>query len=1604
MWNSEEVVVVKAEQLALASAGQSLQQVAVLQEGAVGESQAYVLQQGSVLPQTPFLCISVLEKEPQEHEEEEEEEVDRHTTEDTPASSGEAVSIEAGGEADQSAAGGVETETETGVLEGSGSAAEEPEEQAEDDPDYDPACDPQGHRAFQCHHCQRRFSTRQGLERHTHIHASTAAAVNTHTLKCRFCTKTFGTQFGRRRHERRHESERKRLGRTGSSSAPTRPTSAPTCPVNAPATSEPATSAPHLKIAPAVKIPAAVRKTALGDAATRVRGSEEGREQRGAHVCRHCRKAFGTHTNLRRHQRRVHERHLLLSRLTSARAPPVVGQKTAPNQEALSSSPPAASPAPGGSGGGEEEVEREEYMVDISSNISENLSFYIDGKIVSTSAISSCEVIEVNSGSAAVIGLDTLIISPAQIAQALKMQSAISGSRDIPGGQSASRRRTATPPLLPQIKTELESEPILTTTSSSSTPASFLPSASAVGTVVGTLVGTVLSQSADPGGTQKEKTVYLSPKLKQLLQTQDGCQPTFALISDGHRLAPPLSLTVLPSTSGRFKRRTGSPPSNGSPPITTSLQQSPAGATENGGVTECPQEQAPVAQCSSPPLSLTCKGDLEQSDPGGTASTVAPVPVHQNPPLDWSEPRTGGSPCNQQPLDLSSAAVSRREGSEELGEAALDLSMPGRGTEEGEGSGVVSSGPLQLRKTKPSSSMLQQVLMSDYASVTAPVGDQGTNVAALVTDVAIVTAASVVPADPERLVAELALPPESSLLPSAPSLAPIPVLATQPSSPSSAPGNPTPPVLPSATSSVVMVTSAPAQLLPVSSTTQPVLALLPTEASTSGAETGTDKAPQGNEAQVKTVLPNWGGTVPICLSSAESLQNQTSAGGPPVGEMSLAGPTTDLLSPIPTLQAFAASVNEPAIQSYSIIPNAVVIECTVSLESSQTFVPSFPGSTIESPYGKIILGPSEHLQPYTTPQLQAPKPTAPLAAPAPNTDPPSQSDPSSSTAPPQQETAPSAPSSIKDESKSSDGEPVESTTLPPAAPEASSQAEEKAVKEEPVQVNPLGNNFVCNVCSKPFPSMKELGRHIGEHSEAWPYKCEFCVQLFESAKLFLDHRSTYHGIGKIYVCSVCSKDFAFLCNLQQHQKDLHPGQTCSHTEVEDGRLRPQNYNSPNKDSTAAGPDATSDSSLQENERVTRKKAAKKEEEKEEKEEEFDTATEELYTTIKIMASGMIRSKGPDVRLGINQHYPSFKPPPFPYHNRTPTGSVASATNFTTHNIPQTFSTAIRCTKCGQSFDNMPELHKHILACANASDKRRYTPKKNPIPLKQFARAQNGVLSPTTAANIRQNISRKAGQGGKRQNVSQDSLAKLKLSALNKRKAQLVQKAVSQRNKSAALPKRSSGTGEEEQGSHVCPHCRREFTYRASLSKHIALSCPNKPVSKKARKRKEGVGMSLVQENNANLRRRSPDTVGKQQGALQPQRAKPVVSGAGDHAGLPHLNKGDMKRSSILIAAPAHPIKRSKNGPSSVLSPIPQSNSPHRLGRPPQNGEEPRIQTQNLQTQAAQQSIPIRVRERKGGPVTRSLQQARSMVPPSGQVEAGTAPQPEEPQVALAGRK
>lgn len=589
-------------------------------------------------------------------------------------------------------------------------------------------------------------------------------------------------------------------------------------------------------------------------------------------------------------------------------------------------------------------------------------------------------------------------------------------------------------------------------------------------------------------------------------------------------------------------------------------------------------------------------------------------------------------------------------------------------------------------------------------------------------------------------------------------------------------------------------------------------------------------------------------------------------------------------------------------------------------------------------------------------------------------------------------------------------------SITPVIKEESDHKEEQSnsagdAPEKPAEPETFCKSFVCNVCEEPFCSMKELRHHIVDHAQDWPFKCEFCVQLFGNGDTLLEHRSTLHGVGRIFVCSTCSKEFAFFCNLQQHQVDLHPGQSCTHKVLENGKLRPQNFTDPTRANTepllsaidskpSADGDDNGDFVIQ----------REKLENNGEEEEEMDDPTEELYTTIKIMASEGGKRKGPDVRLGINQHYPSFKPPPFPYHNRTPASSVESATNFTTHNIPQTFSTAIRCTKCGKSFDNMPELHKHILSCANASDKRRYTPKKNPIPLRQAVKPLNGTLSPAANTNVAHATLRRMGQP-KRLDFSPEQTGKTKLSALSKQKDQLVQRALSQRNRST-----TSSQSEEEQGNHVCPHCQREFTYRGSLNKHMTISCPKKPASKGSKMHR--ADDSIAQERNRNLRsaRRSADpemqtevsdlgsrTMGKSKAGSsgpvegstsvpvkpQPARGKPTTSQV-------QLKSATSSSSSLAAAIPLG--KKSQGQQQSPPQSPPAQRPAGRMQRGTKEVSSKKISevTSPLLQSKKEERFAIKARDRVGGPITRSVQLANAM--PMGETEDPANQEPEETQV------
>ncbi|TRY82640.1 hypothetical protein DNTS_032581, partial [Danionella cerebrum] len=1409
--------------------------------------------------------------------------------------------------------------------------------------------DPQGG-TYPCQHCVRHFSTKQGLERHTHIH--TTANQQTHMFKCRYCAKPFGSQVGRRRHERRHENGSKALNRlatfSGVSFLPS-----PTM-VNDSATSGSMSSPSHSVISaqngPSQQTFDSLKKESVTESDRPLMLDENG-EPKELHPCKYCNKAFGTHTNMRRHQRRIHERHLmpkgvhrkgiLLQEGTSQQQLHEQEHAVLLQEESPSASPP---PIYVPSVETEDEGEKEESMVDISNNISENLSHYIDGKIPTTSTASNCEVIEVDSSTAALFGLDALLLSPKQIGHTLKVETRTCQAKEASCvAQTVPRRRTATPPLLPGVKVETET---MSSSSSLASPTSQSP----------LFVGNIFSQPPEMLAFQKEKTVYLSPKLKQLLQAPEIQKSALGIITDS-RLTTPLSVTSLPAVQGKFKRRTASPPT--SSPLQVNDDRSSA-----AGV-----------------LCSLIVPKLESGTHSSSFSDQDHVETENLTGKDWS-PTSGGNSCNQLPLDLSNSFSKTDSSISKLsGESVLDLSMSRKSPVDHE---VKTTGTVvpHLKRKKPNTSILEKVLMNEYAALSS-LGEEGCNAlgksdALSSSEGATYVAPSSPGSESDRFPCESTPPPSLTLMTINPS---------SPSSSSVASSTPPPPILPTMPSPPPSssqrfnisdtLTPSPFSVFTPKMSPKAVDALDPSESSTLSEQCQNAISSIVNETDQnaeQSILAN--STVPRDAKTQHATETFSKSGTLLEGSTSDSKPQLLRISG----QAYTSEVesNSSEANQRDSCDGALRQDLNnkTDVQHVQTSSPSSVQSTPEKP-------------PFSTNIV------------------------SRSDSPPRMSEVDKK--LVLDEPKE---EKVPGTAV--------SNLNEVETPER----DSFGKSFVCNICKEPFHSIKDLSGHSIEHAAEWPFKCEFCVQLFGNAVKLLEHRSSLHGVGRTYICSICSKEFAFLSNLQQHQSDLHPNQSCTHT-VKNGKIRPQNYTDPSCgdvekddaiDTNTQGPSEFSTEELY----IDTNKM----------EEEGDgqqDPTEELYTTIKIMASEAGKPKSPNVRFGINQHYPSFKPPPFPYHNRSPDDSVVSATRFTTHNIPQRFNTSIRCTKCGNGFDNMPELHKHILVCANASDKRRYTPKKNPIPLKEIVKqSPNGVSS--TGSPTGQNAFRRMGQP-KRLNFNQDVPSKVKLSALNKKKNQLVQKAISQKNKSAASAKKPTSQIKEEETReiHACPYCSREFTYPASLSKHIACSCPQRPITNQLKK---------GEDKNRSLRSRTTDSEVKQEpssaltakplGKTRARSSEPIDNEAtaaskGKEPQIP------TKRPALNQDNPAPQTKKSKksNEPRTCIAPAviddPSTQTPKvqrgskevvvkkEIVEKEQTAktevvdkkevlEKEEVFKKDINAKTVQSKkegrFSARMRARKGGPVTRSIQMANAPALLEVKAEDPSSSDPGQPEESL----
>nr|XP_057941308.1 PR domain zinc finger protein 2 [Doryrhamphus excisus]XP_057941309.1 PR domain zinc finger protein 2 [Doryrhamphus excisus]XP_057941310.1 PR domain zinc finger protein 2 [Doryrhamphus excisus] len=1021
-----------------------------------------------------------------------------------------------------------------------------------------------------------------------------------------------------------------------------------------------------------------------------------------------------------------------------------------------------------------------QYMLDVSGSISENLSFYFDGKIVSTSTISGCETADAHSACTSLVGLDTLVLDPSQFNLGLNIDSFM-GSQALQGLAPA-KRRTATPHLLPQIQTELESEEVVSSSTS----------------LVTSLIENLLPQNAESTvACSKRSAVFLSPKLKQLLEMQDNFNPALAQLLDGQTPCP-----VSPGVAGKFKRRTVTPQNSPQHDVTSDEETAMPDGDGSDAVTLWQMD----TQCSSVNEQTNTSQIVEEPQ-------VIPVLTESWPPVSVNN-------CSQQPLDLSNTM--KRNEREASANTALDLSLQKRSLDEPE---LMSN--LLTSERNPNSWMEEDNAVSEEQNLSLENPETP-----LVTDFTLVAGPSMMDPVAEGLVYGLGLPP-CSLNSEPTTLAP---LGFPPASPCTiAFGPPTSHAILPTASSLITVLAPP---LPIPSPSSQTIQVLAPNISPEPLVLCTENSVNATKCDLTSALAATNATNLPGLS--QPLDNSLNLPGHMflTDHIAFNSPINEG-SPVPEI-AFTPTVtlNDPLSNSYNITSNAVLIECTISLETPMN-VPSTVSmqENTETPGSTHMLVNHIEQQHISLPNTATADPTIIMSS----------IEESLSVS--------STTSVVPDFPAEPDSNPDTEQVLEPKPPNAKeeeraditdsavetladiSNNDEKMVDlpcKSLTEQQTFTKNFICNVCNQLFHSMKELSHHVGDHADEWPYKCEFCVLLFDKPSALLDHRSSLHGVDKTYVCSACTKDFVYLCNLKQHQEELHPAQQCSFTEEEKGKIRPQNYNY----TKVITEPPVSHESEEPNKRFK-------------KEENDDLATEELFTTNKIMALEGGKLKGPDVRFGINQHYPSFKPPPFPYHNRSPAGSLASATNFTTHNIPQSFSTAIRCTKCGKSFDNMPELHKHILACANASDKRRYTPKKNPIPLRHFAKSQNGVLSTTNSAN-----ELNASNGASQSNRSPAEV-KVKLKLLNKKKRKFVERVMPQRNKST-----SSSSSPVHEDVFVCPHCSREFTMRRSRTKHMAV-CPRKP--KEVRARKEG-GVSLTKENDGRLHRVAPHVEQQQEGS------------------------------------------------------------------------------------------------------------------------------------------
>ncbi|XP_033104609.1 PR domain zinc finger protein 2-like [Anneissia japonica] len=375
------------------------------------------------------------------------------------------------------------------------------------------------------------------------------------------------------------------------------------------------------------------------------------------------------------------------------------------------------------------------------------------------------------------------------------------------------------------------------------------------------------------------------------------------------------------------------------------------------------------------------------------------------------------------------------------------------------------------------------------------------------------------------------------------------------------------------------------------------------------------------------------------------------------------------------------------------------------------------------------------------------------------------------------------------------------------------------------------STFKCNVCEAPFNSMKDLTQHVIIHAEDYNYKCEFCIRLFKDPKDLVEHRSTLHRVGKMYACSVCQREFAYLSNLQTHQRDCHANAQCTYTELGPDELRPINFTvpvqamPPNRDHQFVPKSRISQISDD-----MKKNSPSK----------FRNTSPMMSHSKQLANSQTLKNQSPRKSAPVNpqRHHP------FAHHRKL--GFLNMMTNQRYETVRH--DTMNTCTKCSLVFLDKLEFHKHIMECATVTtplqNSKRMPVGHNYKKVSGYEEVKQQSAMPTDlkADEEMRQMKSISKQYDPNKHARRKSLPEVndihkcfgcgKLFSVvawlerHKKKCPNQEKILEVSDTASEVTPSSCSQQNLLKEQHACPFCKRNFCYLKSLKKH-ALICPQR---------------------------------------------------------------------------------------------------------------------------------------------------------------------------------